>query len=78
MSSFGFFGLALLFQNQIANYINIDVKYTNLVIWILLLDALVIIPFAWLRATQKPMRYAVVKILNVIINISLNLFFLLA
>ena len=78
ISSFGFFGLALLFQIQIANYINIDVKYINLVIWILLLDALVIIPFAWLRATQKPMRYAVVKILNVIINISLNLFFLLA
>lgn len=78
VSSLGFFVLALLFQNQFANYINIDVKYINLVIWILLLDALVIIPFAWLRANQKPMRYAIVKILNVIINICLNLFFLLA
>ena len=78
ISSFGFFALALLFQNQISNFIDIDVKYINLVIWILLLDALVIIPFAWLRATQKPMRYAIVKILNVIINIGLNLFFLLA
>ncbi len=78
ISSFGFFILALIFQNQIANYINIDVRYINLVIWILLLDALVIIPFAWLRANQKPMRYAIVKILNVVINIGLNLFFLLA
>jgi O-antigen/teichoic acid export membrane protein len=48
------------------------------VIWILLLDALVIIPFAWLRANEKPMRYAIIKIINVIINIGLNLFFLLA
>ena len=78
ISSFGFFALALLFQNQIANYISIDAKYINLVIWILLLDALVIIPFAWLRATQRPMRYAIIKIVNVCINIGLNLFFLLA
>lgn len=78
ISSFLFFCIALLFQNQIAHYIDIDVKYINLVIWILLLDALVIIPFAWLRANEKPMRYAIIKIINVIINIGLNLFFLLA
>lgn len=78
ISSFSFFTIALLFQSQIANAINIDVKYINLVIWILLLDALVIIPFAWLRANQKPMQYAIIKIANVLINIGLNLFFLLA
>lgn len=78
VSSVAFFILALLFQVQIADFINIDVKYINLVIWILLLDALVIIPFTWLRATQRPMRYAVIKILNVAINLSLNIFFLLA
>lgn len=78
VSSFVFFAMALLFQNQIANIIDINVKYIKLVIWILLLDALVIIPFAWLRATQQPMRYAVIKILNVVVNLGLNLFFLLA
>ncbi len=78
VTSLVFFAFALIFQNQIANSIDIDVKYINLVIWILLLDALVIIPFAWLRATQRPMRYAIIKILNVVINIGLNLFFLLA
>ena len=78
VSSFGFFALAMLFQNQIASMIDINVKYINLVIWILLLDALAIIPFAWLRATQRPMRYAIIKILNVAINLGLNLFFLLA
>jgi len=78
VSSFGFFVLALIFQNQISSFIDIDVKYINLVIWILLLDALVIIPFAWLRANEKPERYAIIKILNVAINLGLNLFFLLA
>ena len=43
-----------------------------------MLDALVIIPFAWLRAIQRPIRYAIIKILNVVINLGLNLFFLLA
>lgn len=77
VSSLGFFVLALIVQDQIAAFIQIDVKYINLVIWILLLDALVIIPFAWLRATAQPMRYAIIKILNVVINLGLNLFFLL-
>ncbi|WP_194768223.1 polysaccharide biosynthesis C-terminal domain-containing protein [Tamlana sp. I1] len=78
ISSLSFFTLAILFQNQIAQLIEIKVKYLQLVFWILLLDALVIIPFAWLRANQQPMRYAAIKIFNVIINIGLNLFFLLA
>ncbi|MBT8376699.1 MAG: oligosaccharide flippase family protein [Bacteroidia bacterium] len=78
ISSFGFFLIAFLFQNQISSYIDIDAKYINLVIWILLLDALVIVPFAWLRANQKPSKYALIKILNVCVNIGLNLFFLLA
>ncbi|UKM65623.1 oligosaccharide flippase family protein [Flavobacteriaceae bacterium GSB9] len=77
VTSLGFFVVALVLKEQISHFINIDAKYITLVIWILLLDALVIIPFAWLRATEKPMRYAVIKILNVVVNIGLNLFFLL-
>jgi len=78
LTSIGFFILGFLFKNQISSLIDIDVKYIKLVIWILLLDALVIAPFAWLRANEKPMRYAIIKIFNVIINLGLNLFFLLA
>lgn len=77
ITSFTFFILALVFQNQIANLIDIKVEYINLVIWILLFDALVIIPFAWLRANSKPIKYSVIKILNVVINLGLNLFLLL-
>ena len=77
LTSFVFFVLAIIFKDQIALFSNINVSYINLVIWILLLDALVIIPFAWLRANEKPMRYAIIKIFNVAINLGLNLFFLL-
>jgi len=77
VTSLAFFAMALTFQNSIAQFIDIKVEYINLVIWILLLDALVIIPFAWLRANAKPMKYALIKILNVVINLGLNLFLLL-
>ncbi|HLV69515.1 MAG TPA: oligosaccharide flippase family protein [Xanthomarina sp.] len=77
LSSLLFFVFALTFQSHIAQFIDIKAEYINLVIWILLLDALVIIPFAWLRANAKPIKYAFIKILNVAINLGLNLFLLL-
>lgn len=77
ISTMVFFILAMLFKEQIAILTDIRVDYIALVIWILLLDTLVIIPFAWLRANEKPMRYAILKILNVAINLGLNVFFLI-
>lgn len=70
--------LGFLFTPEIATLTQINAEYIQLVIWILFLDALVIIPFAYLRATERPEKYAIIKILNVAINIGLNLFFLLA
>lgn len=69
VSSLVFFVLAFLVKDFIAEMVNIPVKYIQLVIWILFLDALVIIPFTWLRATEKPMRFAIIKIINVSINL---------
>lgn len=72
-----FAALALLFQHSLADLLGMEAKYIWYVVVILSLDALVIIPFAWLRATEKPMRYAVIKISNVALNLILNVFFLL-
>ena len=69
--------LALLFQFQMAELLNIEQRYIKYVIFILALDALAIIPFAWLRANERPMRYAMVKTVNVAVNLGLNIFFLL-
>ncbi len=72
-----FFVFALVFQNSLASWSGIDVKYIAYAIYILALDALVIIPFSWLRATDKSMRYAIIKIANVTINLGLNVFLLI-
>lgn len=69
--------VGLMFKTQIAEGLNIELQYMNYVYGILALDALVIVPFAWLRANEKPMRYAIVKILNVSLMLGLNLFYLL-
>ena len=68
---------ALLLKNYLAELSGIDVQYIIYTIWILVLDALVIVPFSKLRAYQKPIIYAVIKIGNVVVNLSLNVFFLI-
>ena len=76
-TSLGFLGLGLVFQQQIADLTHVNVNYITLVVWILFLDALVIIPFAYLRAQGKPIKYSVVKLTNVVVNLGLNIFLLL-
>ena len=68
---------ALLLKNYLAELSGIDVQYIIYTIWILVLDALVIVPFSKLRAYQRPMIYAAIKIGNVVVNLSLNVFFLI-
>lgn len=50
--------------------------YVRWVAWILALDALAAIPFARLRQLQRAQRFAWLKILNILINIAGNLFFI--
>ena len=76
-SSFIFLFTAMLFRNSLADWSDIDSQYVIYTIWILALDALVIVPFSKLRAHQKPMVYAIIKIGNVVVNLSLSVFFLL-
>lgn len=76
-TSISFLFFALFFRDYLASWINVKVEFVTYAIWILVLDALVIIPFSKLRAEQKPIVYAVIKIGNVIVNMFLNLFFLL-
>ena len=76
-SSLIFLLIGFFFREEVAVITGIKAEIIQLVLWILFLDALVIIPFAWLRAREKSLKYAIVKIVNVIINLGLNLFLLL-
>ena len=71
-----FLFIALLFRSTMSDWLAIDAQYITYTIWILALDALVIIPFSKLRAFQKSLSYALIKIGNVTINLLLNVLFL--
>jgi O-antigen/teichoic acid export membrane protein len=75
-TSISFLFIGLLYRNTLAQWSGIDSQYITYSIWILVLDALVIIPFSKLRAYQKPLFYAAIKIGNVVVNLSLSVFFL--
>ena len=77
ISSLLFLVLAFSLKEHLASWSGIKAEYISYTIMVLALDALVIIPFAWLRANQRPMRYAIIKILNVAVNLGLNVFLLL-
>lgn len=59
-------------ENQVADYR----KYTMYFLSILFIDAICVIPFAKIRADEKPIRYSVIKFLNIGIFVGLNLAFL--
>ena len=69
---------ALLFRKTLSELADINIQYITYTIWTLVLDALVIIPFSKLRAEKKPLFYACIKIGNVLINLTLIVFFLYA
>lgn len=76
-STIVFLFVALLYRTTLSEWSNIDSQYIGYTIWILALDALVIIPFSKLRATQRPMFYAIIKIANVLVNLLLTIAFLI-
>lgn len=70
--------LGFLLKDSISEATAIASHYIVYVLLILALDALVTIPFAWLRATERPVIFAMIKIGNVAINLGLNVFFIVA
>jgi len=52
-------------------------EYVLWFIWILALDTLSALPFALLRQMEKPLRFSIIRLLSVAINVLLNLYFLL-
>lgn len=73
-----FFIIAFTFLNNIAAFLEISDHKNYLVLLILTigLDAVSSIPFALLRLEGRPVRFGIVKLVNVGINIAFNLFFL--
>ena len=66
-----------IFKLNISEFLQIDVKYLNIVVWILVVDVLTVIPLAYLRLKQKALKYSMIKIINICIYFFLNIFLLI-
>lgn len=73
-----FIAVAFSFLNSIADFLEIanHKDYLVLLIFTISLDAVSSIPFALLRLDSRPIRFGIVKLVNVGVNIAFNLFFL--
>ena len=79
ISSVVFLLLVSFFSGSVAQWIDYA-DYKNYIIWfawILAMDAISSIPFARLRAQNRAKRFAAINMINIIVNIGLNLFFIL-
>jgi O-antigen/teichoic acid export membrane protein len=51
-------------------------EYVRWVLWIVALDTLAVLPFSKLRYEGRPRKFATIKILNILVNVGLVVFFL--
>ena len=65
-----------VFQDFLINLMDLDPFYFQLLFTVLVLDTLVVVPFAYLRATGRPIKFAGIKIINILIYVLLNFYFL--
>ena len=74
-----FLSAVLLFRRDIATAMSYPdhVEYITWFALILAFDTLSAIPFANLRINNQPMKFSALKIFNVLINIFLNIFFII-
>jgi len=73
----------LVFSSSIASYLATNVseiadykQYVSFFLWILFIDAICVIPFAKLRADGRPLKYSIVKFLNIGCFVGFNLIFI--
>ena len=71
-----FFIVVFLFRDYLINLVDLNPDYFNMLLGILVLDTLVVVPFAYLRASNKPMKFAAVKIFNIALVVLGNFYFL--
>ncbi len=79
-----FFLFTILFSGSIARYVSNEfvasyadyLQFVKFFIYIVVVDALSVVPFAKVRAEGRAARYAVLKFVNILVFVLLNLFFI--
>ncbi|WP_299332659.1 oligosaccharide flippase family protein [uncultured Psychroserpens sp.] len=76
LSTLVFGTILLLFRTPISEALRINTEFYTLLVGITLIDTLIVIPFAYLRVTGRPIRFAFIKLINVLIIVALNVLLL--
>ena len=77
LSSVVFTALLFVFRGPLIELMDVDERIYLIFIAILLLDTLMVIPYAYLRVMQRPVRFAFYRTFNVTVYALFNLIFLL-
>ena len=75
VSSILFLIIMLIFSNPISDFLKIKSLYFSILVFVTVLDTIAVIPFAYLRVTNRPVRFAFIKILNILIYLVCIIFF---
>ncbi len=77
LSTFLFGIILYFFKSNIASLFNIDIhpEYVFWMIGILFFDTLSVLPFCKLREEGRPKKFAAIKVINIVLNIGIVLFF---
>ncbi len=73
-------GLIILLKGPIYWALDVPAEYFNLIYYgagILFVDALCVIPFIKLRLEHKAKKFAIFKVINILVNVGLNLYLIL-
>jgi len=65
-----------IFQDRLIDLMDLDPFFFQLLFSVIVLDTLVVVPFAYLRATGRPVKFAGFKIINILVVVILNFYFL--
>lgn len=69
--------IMLIYTTEIAHFFGFkNPLFFKLLIWTITLDALVVVPYAYLRVSNKPLRFTLYKIINISVFAVLNIFLL--
>ena len=71
-----FFLVVFLFRDQLIGLVDLNPDYFNMLLGILALDTLVVVPFAYLRASNRPLKFTAIKIFNIVLVVLVNFYFL--
>ena len=75
ITSILFLIIMLTLRNPISDFLEINPLYFSILIFVTVLDTIAVIPFAFLRVTNRPVKFAFIKILNILIYLIFIIFF---